>query len=163
MVYIVNLQSSNVAFLQCCYVRMLQISNVTKLLSCIVAMLWCCKVPFLQCTKVTKLQYCKIAMLKSYKVAKLQCRKVAKLQWCNGAMLQCCKVATLQHCHVAMLQTSKYIWKHKLGTDGRTNRQTDEGTGGLLELLSQLKIYQTKIAREISQICKSLNCRKQTI
>ena len=88
--------------------------------SCKVAMLHSCIVKMLQCCNVAYLQNCKTAML----------------QWCNVAMLQCCNVTMLQHCNVAMLQTSKYIWKHKLGTDGRTNGRMDERMKGQVGFLS---------------------------
>ena len=72
--------------------------------------------------------HCKVAMLQSCNVAKLQSCNVAKLQSCKVAKMQSCKVAKLQSCKV----------KTQLGYV-RTYVRTYEGTGGLLELLSQLK------------------------
>ena len=51
-------------------------------------------------------------------------------------MLQCCNVAMLQSCKVAKLQSFKVIENTSWV---RTNGRTNEGTGELLELLSQLK------------------------
>ena len=68
----------------------------------------------LQSHNFSKSQRCKVAKLQCCKVVMLQCCKVAKLQCCNVAIMQCCNLAKFQTCY--------------------------RRTGGLLELLSQLKI-----------------------
>ena len=75
----------------------------------------------------------------------------------------------LQCCNVAMLQNFKVIENTSLiHTDERTNERTDEGTGGLLELLSQLKngwslleivltfSRKNSLHLDINKVCKAL-------
>ena len=79
----------------------------------------------------------------------LQCFNLAMLQSCNAAMLQNCNVTMLQSCNVAMWQYGK------VATWLSTDVQMYGRTGGLLELLSQLKkklFYQQNNTGESCQL-----------
>merc|ERR1712105_579397 len=106
-----------------------------------------CNVATLQRCKDTKLQICNVAKLQSCNIAKMQRCKVVKLQRCKDAKMQRCKVAVakLQSCKVAKVQSFKIAkWQSCKVAKLTTWVRTKEGTGELLELLSQLKIRKTK-------------------
>ena len=88
------------------------------------------------------MQSYKVAKLQSVNVAMLQCYNVAMLQSCNLAMSQCFNVAMLQSCNVVNLLLG-YV-----RTCGRT--------GGLLELLSQLKIDHINKVKRLRQLLNIL-------
>ena len=98
---------------------MLQYCNVVVLQCCIVEMLQFCDVVMFQCCNNAMLQSCKVAMLQCYTIA----------------MMQCCNITTLPCCYV---ENIKIYLKTQVGYR-RTDIWTYEETGGLLELLSQLK------------------------
>ena len=74
-----------------------------------------------------------------YNVAKLQCWNFSKLQYCNDANLQTFKLSNLQCWNVAMLQCSNVAMCQSCNLV--TYGLTYGWTGGLLELVSQLKTH----------------------
>ena len=141
------LQSALVANCMHCKVHMLQSSHVAKYKICKVNVLQSARVEKCTCFKVHLLQSSLVAKCTCCKVHVLQSTHVAKLPYCKVNLLQSTYFSKCTCCKVHMLQSKGNIWKLNSGNLSNLKR----------------KIYQSKIIQEISQIRKSLNCRKRAI
>ena len=126
---------ARVANYMCCILQVLHFT------SC-VANSNCCKLRLLQTAIVANCKCCKLQVVQTASVANCKCCKLQVLQITSVANCKCCKLQVLQ-ITISTTTSTPLDLLQETGDKNtkwvRTDELTDEGTGGLLELLLQLK------------------------